>query len=477
MCYLILILILFTTPMTSNYDLIVIGAGSGGVAAARKAASLGKSVLIIENKILGGTCVNLGCVPKKITYNLSHILEIGKLKGYCCNSEMKLDFKRFVERRDEYIGKLISIYAKILENEKIEFIEGKGELYEDCVKVGDNEFKFDKCIIATGSRSIQLYKQKKDEDGPKRKKIEGRELIEGHEFLKNSDDFFALKEVPEKCVIIGSGYIGIELSFILRELGSEVHVIARNDVLLSHFDEIIGKNVLASMEKKGIHIHFNSNVLFATQDSICFSKNGEKTTMDGVNFMMCAIGRDCELDFIKVGISKNGNFLNVDQNFQTSLKNVYAVGDIIGPGFMLTPVAIFCARILVDHLFNKPVENLIEEYKVYDSVPSVVFSHPPCASVGISEREARLSEGEVEIHTSKFRNLFYGICDLDEKEESVFKIVVKDKKVVGLHLFGMGCDEAIQGFAVAMKMGARYEDFKRVIPVHPTGAEEVVTMK
>lgn len=459
-----------------TYDLIVIGAGSGGLAAARRAASHGSSVLLIENGRIGGTCVNLGCVPKKVTYNLAYLIELSKLKGYCLNTETKLDFKVFVERRDSYIKKLNDIYRNALEKEKITYVEGKGELYEDHVKVGDKEYKFKNCVLATGSRSTPLYKPL-DTEQVKRQKSESKPLIDGHEYLKGSDDFFDLKVVPEKSVIVGSGYIGVELSFMLRELGSDVHMIARNDRLLSHFDEVIGDNVLSAMKKKGITIYFDSTVVSVSKNSICISDKETKTTIENVDFIMSAIGRDCNLDFIKHEISKNGNFLTVNHNFETSIKNVYAIGDLIGPNFMLTPVAIYCGRILADHLYKTPVNNLIEEYKIYDCVPSVIFSHPPCASIGISEREARLTGGKIETHFSKFRNLFYGVCDLEEKEESVFKIVVKDDKVVGLHLFGMGCDEAIQGFAVAMKMGATYEDFKRVIPVHPTSAEEIVTMK
>lgn len=456
------------------YDLIVLGAGSGGIAVAKRAASYGASVLVIEKCRIGGTCVNLGCIPKKITYNLAHILEITKLQGYCLNTQTELFYEKFVERRDEHILKLNTLYFDSLQEANITYLEGYGIVHENFIRVNEKEYKFKHCVLATGSQPMNIYK---NGDEAKTKEKETKVLIDGHEHIGDSNDFFSLKKIPKKCVVIGSGYIGIEISFILCELGSEVHIIARNDRLLSFFDDVLGTNILTSMNKKGIKIYFESNIISATKNSVLINQNNQEIEIKDLDFIMGAIGRDCNLEYIIPEISRNGNYLSVNNNFETSLKNIYAIGDLIGPRNMLTPMAIFCGRVLADHLFNTPVDNLVEKFAIYDCVPSIIFSHPPCAFVGISEKEARKTEGVVTIYQSRFRNLFYSICDAGEKENSVFKIVVKDGKVVGLHLYGMGCDEAIQGFALAMKMGATYEDFKRVIPVHPTAAEEVVTMR
>ncbi|KAM0678793.1 Glutathione reductase [Binucleata daphniae] len=247
------------------------------------------------------------------------------------------------------------------------------------------------------------------------------------------------------------------------------------------------------MIKKGIKIHFDTGVVKVKQNEIELLNNkandNQYHSIIGIDFLMCAIGRDCNLDYIKDDISKNGNFVAVNENFETSIKNVYAIGDLIGKNYMLTPYAIFCGRKLIEKIYedikNKDSncetsddnKTIVQKHRINDYVPSVIFSHPPSASVGLSENEAKKKFGSVKIYESKFVNLFFSLCDKDEKEHSHFKIVTHDDLVIGLHMFGLGCDEIVQGFSVAMKMGATYADFKAVVGVHPTASEEVVTMK
>ncbi|KAM0675275.1 hypothetical protein GVAV_001100 [Gurleya vavrai] len=448
-----------------HYDLIIIGAGSGGIAAARAASQFPIKILLIEMTVTGGTCVNLGCVPKKISSNLASIIHTIKIaKNYGIKTDYDLNFKIFTNARNEYIKRLNNIYDGVIEKwENVTYLRGKAIVCKDGVFVDDKLYTYDKLILATGAQPMKLKKNNEINN----------DFVEGHRFLKTSDDFFRLNEIPKKSVIIGSGYIAVELSFILQEIGSEVVVIARGNKILSHFDDVISENVKEAMIKKGIKILFETNIEKVEENKI-FT---DKCKIKNIDFMMCAIGRDCDLSFIKMDIKKENNFLCVNNHFKTSIDNVYAIGDLIGSKHMLTPFAIFCARKLVDSLFNKKIENLLDHYKIFDYVPSVIFSHPPSASVGISEFEARKLKGEVKIYKSKFINLFYSLCEKEEKENSEFKIVTLDEKVVGLHMFGMGCDEIVQGFSVAMKMGATYDDFKRVVGVHPTAAEEVVTMR
>lgn len=452
-----------------KYDLIIIGAGSGGIATARRAHSYNKKVLLIEKGRIGGTCVNQGCVPKKITYHLASLVKsFDFAKSYGLECTFKLDFNTFVQRRDAYIVKLNEIYKSLTKD--IDYIEGCAELRDRQVVVNGVSYLFDRCLLSTGAKPTSLNKPNIS--------ASHWDYVKGTEYLKTSDDFFELREVPKKCVIIGSGYISVELGFILRELGSEVTIIARRGKILSHFDEVLSENVLGAMQKIGITVHFHAKVMEVKKDGIIIeTSDGQTTAITSCDFMMCCIGRDCDISYIKDDIAHKNGFLEVDDNFETTIKDVYAIGDLIGPKYMLTPYAIFCGRVLADHWYKTPVKNLKQHYRIEEAVPSVIFSHPPCASVGMSEREARNKLSNVVVHQSEFRSLFFGIVCEEHKERSVFKIVCDGERVVGCHLYGFGSDEIIQGFAVAVKMGAKYDDFKRTIPVHPTSAEEVVTMK
>lgn len=460
------------------YDLIVIGGGSAGMPAARIASSYKKKVLLITNDKLGGTCVNLGCVPKKIMYNLVDTMEnFETFDKYFDKRENKIDYKKFKIDRDNSIKRLNNIYKNLLDKNDVELIYGYAKVLESKneihrVSVNDKIFECKKILLATGSEPSILTNFKQ---------------------FKSSDDFFYLEKVPKNAIIVGTGYIAIEISFILAALGTKVVVIGRNNILLSHLDNLFGKNVQNEMEKRGILIKFNDGIEkvenFEKSDEIFMNsigKNSKKKydvpmkvilksgeVFNDVDFIMNSTGRICNTDYIQMEIEKEKSYLKVDKNFMTSIPNIYATGDLLGPPFMLTPYAIHCSRALVHYLFgNKPIPDRINEF-----VPSVVFSHPPCATVGLTEKEARREYGDdIEVIESSFVNLFYTLLPPEEKPKSVFKMICYKEKVIGVHLFGKGVDEMIQGVAIALKKGVTKKDFSDVVGVHPTGSEEIVFM-
>lgn len=451
------------------FDVIVIGAGSGGLSFAKTAAKYGKNVAIVDKGAIGGTCVNLGCVPKKLTYDMcANLIDNSDF----LKTEQKLDFKEFVSRRDQFIQKLNKIYSNQLKNHGVTLIPGYGIVKDkNIVMINNFEYTAKHIVLATGSKA----------------KIPE---IKGKEFLKTSDDFFGLTEVPKKTVIVGSGYIAVEIAFVLEKMGSEVEIIARNDRFLSGYDEMIGAYIAYLLQKRGIKVHFKSNIKEVTEAGNSYqikihSEGGENTLT--ADFVLCAIGRDCNFKFIAPEIKSENGYLNVDGNFKTSIENVFAIGDLIGPRHMLTPVAVFCGRKLADHLFAKRNDeekenemcqtSVAEKYRIFEYIPTVVFSHPPCASVGLSEKEARKHEGIVKIYESEFISMFYSLLEPEDKIKSSVKIVVLNGQVVGIHFAGRGADEIIQGFAVALKKGISYEDLVNTVPVHPTAAEEVLFAK
>ncbi|ELA46832.1 hypothetical protein VCUG_01676 [Vavraia culicis subsp. floridensis] len=536
------------------YDLIVIGGGSGGIAAARETAKLGKRVLLIENAYLGGTCVNLGCVPKKITYNMTNIIEHMLLaRSYGVYPSYEVDYGLFKECRDSAIRRLNIIYESMLGSNNVEVINGYARVIAaGKVEVNGRVHDGTHILLASGSKPKTLE-------------------IKGKEFVKYSDDFFYLKSIPKKTVIIGSGYISLEIAFMLALLGSEVSIILRGKRFLSHFDELFDSVVKEQLEKHRIRAYYEESVLEVceedrrsnneqketgednrgcqgtstecgngqnrteqkendvppneayknkikqikvvdvskdrTNNKVRFGIHGEEinvkdkedvleihkdevrvefederprdstykvvlnnAVINNADFVMCAIGRDCDLSYVQVPINTHNSYAVVNEKFMTSVEGVYAVGDLIGPNHMLTPFAIFCARKLVRSLFeHEPIPA-----DVYEFVPSVVFTHPPCASVGLSEQAAVARYGSVEVYETRFNNLIYALSD--NKTSTVFKAIVHGGRVVGLHLFGNGVDEIVQGFAVGMKKGLSLDDLSNCVCVHPTAAEEVVTI-
>mmetsp|Transcript_33578 Transcript_33578/g.48949 ORF Transcript_33578/g.48949 Transcript_33578/m.48949 type:complete len:496 (-) Transcript_33578:414-1901(-) len=457
-----------------DYDLLVIGGGSGGSGAAKRAVSHGAKVAIIESARPGGTCVNVGCVPKKVMWSAATIADTLKhdVEHYgfpsLGDAVPKLDWAKLKKARDGYIKRLNGIYSNGWKNAGIDLIEGYGA-FKDAntvvVTKGDESWELtaDKIVIATGGRP-------------------SLPPTDGLEHCIDSDGFFDMEELPKVVVVVGAGYIAVELAGVLNSLGSEVHLVVRKGKALRTFDPAISDGLDAEMIKAGIHIHRNTNGVKKVQ-----IQNGKKTVTTesgdiiyGADVVLMAPGRVPNVENLnldKVGVKLGRKYIDVDEYSNTSVPNIYALGDVCGV-VELTPMAIAAGRRLSDRLFGG-----IENAKVsYENVPTVVFSHPTIGTCGITEPQAieKYGEENIKVYNSKFANLYYGIFDVEkaDKPKTIMKLITagEDEKVVGIHVLGMGSDEMMQGFGVAMKMGCTKADLDSCIAIHPTASEELVTM-
>lgn len=446
-----------------EFDYLVIGGGSGGIASARRAASYGVKVGLIENKRLGGTCVNVGCVPKKVMWNCASIAEaLHDAKDYGFPVEQgPFGWQHLKETRDAYIARLNGIYYRNLEVSEVETINGFGEFVEPhVVQVGEERYRGKHILIATGGY-------------PRRPEIEGGEMG------ITSDGFFELKEQPHKIAIMGAGYIAVEIAGIFNSLGSEVTMFIRRQEFLRSFDAMLRETLMEEMLNSGVSIHPCREAERVERDErgkykVCLS---EDTQMGGFDEILWAIGREPnshKLNLHEVGIKRDGHgYIEVDEYQNTSVSGVYAVGDVIGR-IQLTPVAIAEGRKLADRLFGGQTKARVD----YDNVPSVIFSHPPIGTVGLTERQAHEEYGdEVKIYSTRFTNMYHAVTT--RKTSTAMKIVTVGprEKVVGIHVIGIGADEMIQGFAVAVKMGATKADLDATVAIHPTSSEELVVMR
>ena len=447
--------------MSQQFDLIVIGAGSGGVRAARMAAGYGARVAIVESRFFGGTCVNVGCVPKKLFAYASEFASDFRLSesfGYS-PSQSGFDWGTLRDNKSREIERLNSVYRRLLDNSGVSIFEGHGKVTAPGeISVGGELIRAEHILIATGGK-------------PRRPSIRGGELA------LISDDFFYLERLPEKVAVVGGGYIACEFAGILRGLGCEVHQIYRGDLFLNGFDQGIRHFVAAQMEHAGIQLHFNTHI-----QSISEHQDGRHLQFSGpgelvVEQVFYAIGREPNIDdlfaeSVQPELQENGA-IKVDQGFATSVPGLYAIGDVIDR-VQLTPVALAEGMWLARNLFagDKPVAPLD-----YADIPTAVFSHPNIASVGLTEEQASRQYGSLRIYTSEFRPLRYSLSDMNVR--SLMKLVVDDSsgRVVGLHMAGPEAAEIVQGFAVEVRMGATKADFDRTIGIHPTSAEEFVTMR
>lgn len=447
----------------NQFDLIVLGGGSGGIASAIRAAKYGARVAVVEQSYLGGTCVNLGCVPKKIMFNASWIAEtIVKAHDYGFYTELNnFDWEKLVNKRNAYIERLRENYAARFKQNNITSINGIGAFHDQhSIKVNDKIVQAEHIIIATGGEP-------------------SLPAIQGIHHTIDSDGFFYLTKQPMKVAIIGSGYIGVELAGILNLLGSETHLLIRHDTPLSRFDSMIGETLLKLMRNQGIFVHQNHKA-----QAIHLHCDGRKgitcqngTIIQDIDVIITAVGRKprtdkLHLDKINVKTDSKGLIL-VDQFQNTSVDNIYAIGDVTNAP-ALTPVAIAAGRRLMDRIFgNQPDAHLN-----YDNICSVVFSHPPAGSVGLSEQEAieKYGEEQIKIYQTRFNPMYDALSE--EKTPTAMKLVTlgKEEKIIGLHVIGYGADEMLQGFGVAVKMGACKKDFDNTVAIHPTSAEEFVTM-
>jgi len=447
--------------MTDKFDLIVLGGGSGGIAAARRAAQYGARVALIESGLLGGTCVNVGCVPKKIMWHAAQIAEmLAEAAGYGFDiAGWSHHWARLRERRDAYIRRLNGIYLHNLEASGVTLIRGRGVLQSArAIEVEGRLLQAPRLLIATGGRPRPLP-------------------IPGAQLAINSDGFFALDHCPRSVAVVGSGYIAVELAGVLQALGAKVHLLVRSGQLLRSFDAMLSETLAQALTQSGVDVRFQTQLTGLTDAGAGLQAQLDDGSVLTVDTVLTAIGRDpntadCGLGAAGVALDDNGD-IAVDDWQQSSVPNIFAVGDVTGR-MELTPVAIAAGRRLADRLYGDQADCRLH----YENIPSVVFSHPPIGTVGLSEAEARKQYGDaVKIYQSRFKSLYYSVLDHPVETRMKLVCVGADEKVVGLHVIGMGADELLQGFAVAVRMGATKRDFDDTVAIHPTSAEELVTMR
>jgi glutathione reductase (NADPH) len=448
-----------------SYDFLVLGGGSGGLAAAQRAAEYGARVAVFEPGRLGGTCVNVGCVPKKVMWHAAQVreyLDAAPAYGFSITREGH-DWLTLKGRRDDYVRRLNGIYQRNLERSGVTWLKARAELRSPGEVIDEHGtwYRAPHVLLAIGGH-------------PKRPEIAGAELG------ITSDDFFDLTELPRRIAIVGGGYVSVELGGVLRALGSEVTVLIRHEHLLRGFDAMLGQRLAERMQGAGVEI-----VTRAAPARLVRAHDGTFTfhAVDGRAFadyshLLWAIGRNPNtrglgLEALGIALDENGH-VKVDKFQQTTLDGVYAVGDVTGLA-ELTPVAIAAGRRLSDRLFGGQPGRHLD----YDMIPTVVFSHPPIGTVGLGEAAARERyAGEpVKVYNGDFVPLFHALTD--EKPRTAVKLVTvgAEERVVGCHVIGPEADELLQGFAVALRMGARKADLDDTVAIHPTNAEELVTLR
>jgi glutathione reductase (NADPH) len=445
-----------------DWDLIVIGGGSGGLACAQRAASHGARVAIAEPGALGGTCVNVGCVPKKIMYHAAELAHgIADARDYGFDVALGgHDWGALKRRRDAYVLRLRGIYLENLLTSHVTLLRERARLAgSGQVAIGNALHRAGHVVVATGGRP-QVP------------------AIPGAQAGITSDGFFGLERMPGSVAIVGSGYIAAELSGVFAALGARVTITMRYDRVLRSLDEMLARRLMAAMQADGISL-----VRDATVSAIESAPDGHRLALaDGralgpFDCIIWAVGRqantaDLGLAEANVATGEEGEIVT-DALQDTSAPGVHAIGDVTGRS-ELTPVAIAAGRRLADRLFGGEPERHLD----YRLIPTVIFSHPPIGTLGLAESAARALHGDaVESFEGDFMPLYHGIAA--RRRRAGIKLVTEgaERRIVGLHVIGMGADEMLQGFAVAVRMGATKRDFDDTVAIHPTSAEELVTMR
>ena len=447
--------------MNTHFDLIAIGGGSGGLAVAEKAAQYGRRVAVIEPAKMGGTCVNTGCVPKKVMWyaaNLAHAVDAASDFGIPAQRGVT-DWQKLVSGRNDYITNINRYWDGYVADSGITRIDGSARFVDaHTVEVNGQHYSAGHIVIATGGHPIV----------PR---------VPGADLGITSDGFFALAEQPRRVAIIGAGYIGVELAGVLRALGSEVSLVALEARVLEAFDGMISDVLMDEMRKQGIALHMGFQVagLAKTGAGIAVdANNGER--LDGFDSVIWAVGRAPNtrgLALERAGVEVRANGIVPTDGYQnTNVPGIYAIGDITGRA-ALTPVAIAAGRRLAARLFGGQADSRVD----YRNIPSAVFSHPPVATVGLTERQARERQHKVTVYQTDFTPMRHALSA--HGVTTAMKLVCSgdDERIVGIHLIGDNVEEMMQGFAVAVQMGATKADFDSTIAIHPISAEELVTMK
>lgn len=447
--------------MTNRYDrdLLVLGGGSGGVRAARVCAELGAKVTLVEEGRLGGTCVNLGCIPKKLLAYASHYSEdFEDARGYGWSvGGTSFDWRVLVENRDREIARLNRVYGEVLEKAGVEIVRGRG-VFRDAhtLAVGDRTISAEKILISTGSHPVV----------PR---------IPGAELGITSDQAFGLKQLPKRVAIIGAGYIGVEFAGIFHGLGVEVHLVHKDEHVLNAFDDDVRTFLETELRLKKIDLH-----LGCTAREIVRSGDALRVSLgDGAVFevdaAMFAIGRrgnvrDMGLEALGIEHGPAGGVV-VDDDYRTTVPSVFAIGDVIDR-IGLTPVALAEAMVFARKQFANTESSLD-----YEFVPTAVFSSPPVAKVGLSEREAWHRGEVVKIFKAEFRPLKHTVSGRAERTMMKLVVCANTDRVLGVHMVGADAPEIVQGLAVALRAGATKAIFDATIGIHPTAAEEFVTLR
>jgi glutathione reductase (NADPH) len=446
-----------------QFDLLVVGGGSGGLACAQRAAEHGARVALIESGRLGGTCVNVGCVPKKIMWNASEIHEVmedGVDYGFL-PSPARHDWPSLKAKRDAYVLRLNGMYARSLASRKIEHIEGRASFIgPQLITAAGRTLGAPHIVIATGGRPLLPS-------------------IPGAALGITSDGFFELAQRPERVAVAGSGYIAVELAGILAGLGSKVALVIRGQQVLKQFDALLGQTALLMLREMGVRFESGCRgaQLLRLPDGSLELELHDSRRLGPLDSVIWAVGRvpnveELALSRAGVRLSPEG-FIATDDFQATSAAGIYAVGDVTGR-IPLTPVAIAAGRRLSDRLFGGQPQRRLD----YDSVPTVIFGHPPIGSIGLSEAQARDRHGPaVRVYTSSFVPLYHAMTVRKPHTHMKLVTVGEEEHIVGAHVIGPGADEMLQGFAVALRMGARKRDFDDTVAIHPTSAEEFVTMR
>ncbi|MEO0972167.1 MAG: glutathione-disulfide reductase [Pseudomonadota bacterium] len=449
--------------MAENVDLVVIGGGSGGLACGQRAARRGARVVAIEAGRLGGTCVNVGCVPKKVMWHasdLAHMMHESEGYGFDLPA-FNHDWARLKDGRDRYVARLNDIYASNLAKLNIEAVAGWGQLTgPNTVEAAGRTFEAEHIVIATGGRPRVP-------------------ALPGADAGITSDGFFELESRPQRVVVAGSGYIAVELAGVLAGLGSDVTLMVRYDGVLRDFDPLIREHLADELRRAGVDLRTHSSV-----QRVTVGDDGKRTldisdgsAVSDVDCLLWAIGREPASDNLglaEAGVETGeGGVILTDAYQNTNVEGIYAIGDVTGR-VELTPVAIAAGRRLADRLFGGMTERKLD----YENIATVVFSHPPIGTVGLTEVEAhaRCGEENVKVYQAVFTPMFNHLTQTKPKTAMKLVTVGEEERVVGVHVIGPGADEMMQGFAVAVRMGATKRDFDDTVAIHPTASEELVTM-
>ena len=444
---------------SADFDLFVIGAGSGGVRAARMAAQRGARVAVAEDAALGGTCVNLGCIPKKLYSYAAHYAEaFEEAHGFGWKTQAPtLDWALLKANRAREITRLNAVYAKLLADAGVQLLRGRARLAgANAVEVNGQTHRAAHVLVATGGWPVVPD-------------------VAGREFAITSNEIFDLPEFPRRLVVVGGGYIACEFASIFRGLGAQVTQLYRGEQVLRGFDDEVRHFLADEMRKKGVDLRTGADVAHIEREAGSLRvtlKDGSALAADSVLYATGRRPNTAGLGLAEVGVALDAEgAIVVDEQFRSSVPTVLALGDVIAR-VQLTPVALAEAMVLVDRLFGSGTRRLD-----YELIPTAVFTHPSVGTIGLSEAQARERFGDVRIYRSEFRALKHTLSGSDER--TLMKLVVDaaSDRVVGLHMVGAEAGETVQGFAVAMKAGATKAQFDATLGIHPTAAEEFVTMR